>query len=62
MVDGEDVMPEVRATLHRMQAFAATCARGGSRGRAGAITDVVNIGIGGSDLGPAMALPGAGAL
>ena len=47
-VDGHDVMPDVRATLARMQAFARKI-------RASDITDVVNIGIGGSDLGPAMA-------
>ncbi|MEO0400868.1 MAG: glucose-6-phosphate isomerase [Pseudomonadota bacterium] len=46
-VDGQDVMPEVLATLERMAAYADEI-------RAGAITDVVNIGIGGSDLGPAM--------
>lgn len=47
-VDGVDVMPEVRATLARMADFAREV-------RAGEFTDVVNIGIGGSDLGPAMA-------
>ncbi|MCV2892130.1 glucose-6-phosphate isomerase [Lentibacter sp. XHP0401] len=46
-VDGQDVMPEVRGTLARMAAFAREV-------RKGPITDVVNIGIGGSDLGPAM--------
>lgn len=49
MVDGADVMPEVLATLDRMAAYADEV-------RASAITDVVNIGIGGSDLGPAMAV------
>lgn len=48
-VDGEDVMPSVLDTLERMAAYAAEM-------RGGAITDVVNIGIGGSDLGPAMAV------
>ena len=48
MVDGKDVMPGVLDTLARMRAFAQEV-------RAGAYTDVVNIGIGGSDLGPAMA-------
>ncbi len=48
MVDGQDVMPQVRETLGRMRAF-ATELRGSDT------TDVVNIGIGGSDLGPAMA-------
>ena len=47
-VAGEDVMPQVRDTLARMRSFA-------DQVRGGDITDVVNIGIGGSDLGPAMA-------
>jgi glucose-6-phosphate isomerase len=47
-VDGSDVMPDIHATLARMREFA-------DRIRTGNITDVVNIGIGGSDLGPAMA-------
>ncbi|MBS0564751.1 MAG: glucose-6-phosphate isomerase [Proteobacteria bacterium] len=55
MVDGQDVMPEVRATHARLAAFAADVREGRFRGQGGAITDVVNIGIGGSDLGPAMA-------
>ena len=55
IVDGRDVMPEVRATHARMQAFAHDLRAGRVRGQGGAITDVVNIGIGGSDLGPAMA-------
>ncbi|SMX28786.1 Glucose-6-phosphate isomerase [Pelagimonas phthalicica] len=46
-VDGADVMPEVLGTLDRMEALAEEI-------RAGDITDVVNIGIGGSDLGPVM--------
>ena len=54
-VDGEDVMPEVGETLARMRAFADEVRSGGFEGQGGAITDVVNIGIGGSDLGPAMA-------
>ena len=49
LVDGQDVMPDVLATLERMSAYADNV-------RASAITDVVNIGIGGSDLGPAMAV------
>ncbi len=55
-VDGADVMPEVRATLDRLFAFAEGV-RGGSIAAAdgGRFTDVVNIGIGGSDLGPVMA-------
>ncbi|MFV0302480.1 MAG: glucose-6-phosphate isomerase, partial [Paracoccus sp. (in: a-proteobacteria)] len=55
MVDGRDVMPEVRATHDRMAHFARALREGIFRGQGGAITDVVNIGIGGSDLGPAMA-------
>ncbi|WP_172332112.1 glucose-6-phosphate isomerase [Mangrovicoccus sp. HB161399] len=55
VVDGEDVMPEVRATLDRCCAFAEEVRSGAFRGQGGKITDVVNIGIGGSDLGPAMA-------
>lgn len=54
-VDGHDVMPEVRATLARMESFARDLRDGRIRGAGGRITDVVNIGIGGSDLGPAMA-------
>ncbi len=54
-VDGEDVMPGVRAVLARMRAFAGQVRGGDWRGMDGRpITDVVNIGIGGSDLGPAM--------
>ena len=55
-VDGRDVMPDVRATLGRMRAFADAVRTGAFAGQGGAITDVVNIGIGGSDLGPAMAV------
>lgn len=54
-VDGHDVMPHLRETLARMQAFARDVREGRYRGQGGAITDVVNIGIGGSDLGPVMA-------
>ncbi|MGB8811617.1 MAG: glucose-6-phosphate isomerase, partial [Paracoccaceae bacterium] len=56
IVDGRDVMPDVRVTHARMQAFANDVRDGGFKGQGGAITDVVNIGIGGSDLGPAMAV------
>ncbi|GHC44018.1 glucose-6-phosphate isomerase [Neogemmobacter tilapiae] len=55
VVDGRDVLPDVRATHARMQAFARDVRSGVFKGQGGAITDVVNIGIGGSDLGPAMA-------
>jgi len=54
-VDGEDVMPAVNAVLERMRAFSERVRSGHWVGYTGApITDVVNIGIGGSDLGPAM--------
>ena len=55
VVGGVDVMPEVRATYARMAAFADAVRSGTFQGQGGRITDVVNIGIGGSDLGPAMA-------
>lgn len=55
MVDGEDVIPQVRATLDRMAEFAEAVRSGAFKGQGGPIKDVVNIGIGGSDLGPAMA-------
>jgi glucose-6-phosphate isomerase len=54
-IGGRNVMPEVHATLDRMRAFASAVRDGGFAGQGGRITDVVNIGIGGSDLGPAMA-------
>ncbi|MEM8977911.1 MAG: glucose-6-phosphate isomerase [Pseudomonadota bacterium] len=54
ITDGADVMPGVRNTLERMKAFASKVRDGGFVGQGGTITDVVNIGIGGSDLGPAM--------
>ncbi len=55
LVDSRDVVPEVHAELARMRAFSDRVRAGEWRGRAGqAITDVVNIGIGGSDLGPQM--------
>ena len=55
MVDGEDVMPKVNAVVERMGAFAELVRSGQWRGYCGeCITDVVNIGIGGSDLGPQM--------
>ena len=55
-VDGKDVMPDVRATLSKMGAFADAVRKGVHRGFTGKrIKYVVNIGIGGSDLGPVMA-------
>lgn len=56
MVDGRDVMPDVNGVLEAMGAFADGIRSGEMKGATGkAITDVVNIGIGGSDLGPVMA-------
>lgn len=55
LVDGVDVMPGVLDGLNRMQAFAEDVRSGKFTGQGGKITDVINIGIGGSDLGPAMA-------
>ncbi|MCB2135383.1 MAG: glucose-6-phosphate isomerase [Rhodobacteraceae bacterium] len=55
VIDGQDVTPGVRMTLRRMDAFAGDVRTGRFTGQGGRITDVVNIGIGGSDLGPAMA-------
>ncbi|TPW26919.1 glucose-6-phosphate isomerase [Pararhizobium mangrovi] len=55
-VDGEDVMPEVNAVLDAMGQFAEAVRSGEITGATGKkITDIVNIGIGGSDLGPVMA-------
>ena len=54
-VAGADVMPAVRAVLAKMRTFSNAVRSGAWKGYTGkAITDVVNIGIGGSDLGPAM--------
>lgn len=55
-VDGLDVMPGVRRIRAACAAFARDVRSGAFRGQGGRITDVVNIGIGGSDLGPAMAV------
>lgn len=55
VVDGEDVMPKVRSVLAHMKRFVNQVVSGQWKGFTGkAITDVVNIGIGGSDLGPVM--------
>ncbi len=55
LVDGADVMPGVNATLAQMHDFCLRVRSGAWKGFSGqAITDVVNIGIGGSDLGPLM--------
>jgi glucose-6-phosphate isomerase len=55
LVDGRDVMPEVNAVLAKMRAFSQAVRSGAWTGYTGKpITDIVNIGIGGSDLGPKM--------
>ncbi|EQA9757555.1 glucose-6-phosphate isomerase [Escherichia coli] len=55
LVDGKDVMPEVNAVLEKMKTFSEAIISGEWKCYTGkAITDVVNIGIGGSDLGPYM--------
>ncbi|KAK3526802.1 hypothetical protein QTP70_033555 [Hemibagrus guttatus] len=55
LVDGKDVMPEVNGVLEKMKGFCHRVRSGEWKGFSGkAITDVVNIGIGGSDLGPLM--------
>ncbi len=54
-VDGEDVMPAINRVLEKMRVFTETVRSGNWKGyTAKPITDVVNIGIGGSDLGPVM--------
>jgi glucose-6-phosphate isomerase len=54
-VDGQDVMPEVNRVLAKMHSFSEAIRSGEWKGYTGKpITDVVNIGIGGSDLGPKM--------
>ena len=54
-VDGQDVMPRVNAILQKMKDFSGRVQSGEWRGYTGKkITDIVNIGIGGSDLGPVM--------
>src|SRR6202158_1005523 len=56
LVDGKDVVPDVHAVLDRMAAFAASVRSGEWTGHSGRrIRNVINIGIGGSDLGPVMA-------
>jgi glucose-6-phosphate isomerase len=55
LVDGHDVMPEVRRVLDKMRHFTDSVRSGEWKGHTGKrITDIVNIGIGGSDLGPVM--------
>lgn len=56
-VDGRDVMPQVNAVLDKMRRFCEQVRQGQWRGYTGQpVRDVVNIGIGGSDLGPRMAV------
>ncbi|MGP8210634.1 MAG: glucose-6-phosphate isomerase [Syntrophobacteraceae bacterium] len=56
VVDGEDVVPQVHAVLDKMAAFSTRLRSGEWKGHTGRpIRNVVNIGIGGSDLGPVMA-------
>jgi glucose-6-phosphate isomerase len=55
IVDGEDVMPAVNGVLKQMRSFTESVRSGAWKGYTGkAMTDIVNIGIGGSDLGPVM--------
>jgi glucose-6-phosphate isomerase len=55
LVDGQDVMPEVEATRQHMKVFSEQVRSGSWKGYKGQpISDIVNIGIGGSDLGPVM--------
>jgi len=57
MVDGKNVIPDVHAVLHAMTVFANKVRKGEWKGHTGkSIKTIVNIGIGGSDLGPVMAL------
>jgi glucose-6-phosphate isomerase len=56
VVDGEDVVPQVHAVLDKMSAFAERVRSGDWKGHTGKrIRNIINIGIGGSDLGPVMA-------
>ncbi|KAH0519079.1 Glucose-6-phosphate isomerase [Microtus ochrogaster] len=55
VVDGRDVMPEVNKVLEKMKSFCQRVRSGEWKGYTGKpITDIINIGIGGSDLGPLM--------
>lgn len=54
-LDGKDIMQDVRRVLDDMSAFAQSIRDGSYKVTGGYVTDVVNIGIGGSDLGPRMA-------
>ncbi|KQC08494.1 MAG: glucose-6-phosphate isomerase [Candidatus Cloacimonas sp. SDB] len=55
LLHGKDIMPEIRSVLNQMREFSENVRNGSWKGFTGkAITDIVNIGIGGSDLGPLM--------
>jgi glucose-6-phosphate isomerase len=55
MVDGEDIMPMINSTIDKMEAFSEKVRKGSWKGYTGKkITNIVNVGIGGSDLGPKM--------
>ena len=55
LVDGKDVMPDVNAALEKVKTFSNQVIDGTWKGYTGkSITDIVNVGIGGSDLGPVM--------
>ena len=55
MIDGEDIMPEIRETRQKMKSFCKKIHSGEWKGYSGKkIKNIVNIGIGGSDLGPVM--------
>lgn len=54
-VDGENIMPKINATIDKMEVFSKKVRNGAWKGYSGRIiTDIVNVGIGGSDLGPKM--------
>ena len=60
IIDGKDVMPDVLAVRQDMAKFAEGIRSGEIAGQGGKFTDIVNIGIGGSDLGPVMATAALG--
>lgn len=60
VIDGKDVMPDILAVRKDMAKFAEAVRSGEIAGQGGKFTDIVNIGIGGSDLGPVMATAALG--
>ncbi|MCJ8308661.1 MAG: glucose-6-phosphate isomerase [Rhizobiaceae bacterium] len=58
MIDGEDMLPEIADVRRRMSEFANGVRDGSIGGQGGKFTDIVNVGIGGSDLGPVMVTAG----